>query len=311
MAELTSVILLTRAAAAANRNAYKANPSTNHATASPMSPAATVGTPILSVTRNATAGGVASTTSCTRVAVPTAITVPTSTWLGRRMASSTSEMRVDFSIATVVAIAVPASVSDRYNTMPTATPTPTRPVLSTGPAMTCLGARIDWRSATCRGLSLGQLPRGLECDHGLGDHDREGSRRRSGGIQGPACQPCCGVPVTYCLPDGRLVLAGNVRDREAGWLTSRVQRRHQGGGGLADSGEGVRRAVGTKDLRDGDRGDGQEQEQAGEDLERPGPDVLDESALRDQGCAPPPGAHQRTPAGSGARPAALRNSCDS
>src|ERR1035437_5152925 len=153
MAELTSVILLTRAAAAANRNAYKANPSTNHATASPMSPVAIAGTPILSVTRTATASGVASTISCARVTVPTAITVPTSTWLGRRMASSTSEMRVDFSIATVVAIAVPASISAIYRTMPTATPTPTRPTLSTGPATTCLGGRIDSRSATCRGLS--------------------------------------------------------------------------------------------------------------------------------------------------------------
>ena len=64
-----------------------------------------------SVTCTATASGAASTSSWKTVTVPTAITLPTSTWLGRRTASSTSEIRVAFSMPIVVAIAEPAKVS--------------------------------------------------------------------------------------------------------------------------------------------------------------------------------------------------------
>ena len=68
-------------------------------------------------------------------------------------------MRVDFSMATVVAMALPAKVSARYRTIPTAKPAPARPSLSTRPTMTCLGGRIDWRSATCCGLSPASVSR--------------------------------------------------------------------------------------------------------------------------------------------------------
>jgi hypothetical protein len=51
---------------------------------------------------------VASTTSWSKVTTPAASTVPTRDWLGRSVASSTSEIREDFSVPTMVAIADPA-----------------------------------------------------------------------------------------------------------------------------------------------------------------------------------------------------------
>ena len=67
----------------------------------------------MSVSGMATASGVASRSSWESVVSPTATTVPTRIWLGRSTASSTSEIRVDFSMATVLEIALPPNVRAR------------------------------------------------------------------------------------------------------------------------------------------------------------------------------------------------------
>ena len=90
------------------------------------------------------------------VTAPTASTVPTRIWLGRSTARSTSEILVDFSTATVVAIAVPANSSASIKTIPTAKPTVARLSSSTGATVTRSGGWIDWRPAICPGSAQPQ-----------------------------------------------------------------------------------------------------------------------------------------------------------